>query len=271
MENRVQLNSPAAFLRWAGSKRQLVPKLKELYPAGARYVEPFAGSACLFFALSPPKAILGDINQELLHVLRTVRRTPEQVGAKLSRMSRSKQKYLQLRSIDPDSLSNIERTVRFVYLNRYCFNGLYRTNAQGQFNVPFGASGTGKLPTRDGLIACARSLRRARLIHGDFEKVLRYVCAGDFVYMDPPYAVRSRRIFGEYHPDSFSDRDITRLREWMVRLNRIGATFVVSYAQSAESELLSEGFTTQLVNVKRNIAGFTSNRSRCKEVLITNQ
>lgn len=270
MENDLNAAPLGTFLRWAGSKRQLIPALRQYYPVGARYVEPFAGSACLFFALSPEEAILGDLNEELMNTLQMVKRLPTKLAARLMRMSRSRTTYLRFRALDVKKLKGLDRAVRFIYLNRYCFNGLYRTNLRGEFNVPFGAFGTGKLPGKHHLLVCSRALRRAKLVHGDFEHVLSNVVAGDFVYMDPPYAVSARRIFGEYHPDSFSDKDIRRLRKWMLKLDRVGARFVVSYAKSKESRFLSDGFKVKLINVRRNMAGFTLRRRNSQEVLISN-
>lgn len=260
-----------AFLRWAGSKRQLIADLKNCCPTiEGRYVEPFAGSARLFFELAPKKAILGDINSELVRALRTVRRCPREVARKLSPLRRSKRLYLRLRALDPSTLSSAERAARFIYLNRYCFNGLYRTNLAGKFNVPFGAQATGSLPTEAQLSICARLLRRSVLVNGDFEQVLSMTVREDFVYMDPPYAQAGTRTFTEYDARAFSTKDLDRVRSWMIRLNEQGTRFVVSYAEGSEAEVLRRGFRFRSVEVRRNIAGFSNRRKRLNEVLIWN-
>jgi DNA adenine methylase len=264
---------PRTFLRWAGSKRQLLPLIQKHFAAmeAKRYIEPFAGSACLFFSVAPSSAVLSDINAELMLTYRAVRKTPQEVSAELKGRRRSKREFLRMRSVDPRTLRPAARAARFIYLNRFCFNGLYRTNQRGVFNVPFGASHTGRLPSPDALLACSRALRRVKLITGDFEKVVRQAKPGDFVYMDPPYAVDTRRVFNEYHRKSFSSTDVNRVRRAMDRLNRRGVRFVVSYADSPEADVLRQGFASTVVSVRRNIAGFTSRRKKSNEVLIWNQ
>jgi DNA adenine methylase len=262
----------SAFLRWAGSKRQLLPTLKQYFPADAtRYIEPFAGSACLFFSLNPRKAILADINVELVATYRAVRRSPDDVALELKGLRRSKREYLRMRSLRPSHLTPPERAARFIYLNRFCFNGLYRTNRKGEFNVPYGASGTGRLPDAETLRACSQALRRVTLLTGDFEAALQHAQPGDFVYMDPPYAVNTRRVFNEYDRASFSSEDVVRVRREMERLKRKGVSFVVSYAESPEAEMLRKGFNFETVRVRRNIAGFTSERKYSTEILIWNR
>ena len=127
--------SRRSFIRWAGSKRQLIPILSEFWkPNYKRYVEPFAGSAALFFYLAPNNALLGDINKELIDTYRQVRTNLKQVLNRLSLLNNNKTVYLRLRSQNPTLLSAPDRAARFIYLNRYCFNGLYRTNRSGAFN-----------------------------------------------------------------------------------------------------------------------------------------
>lgn len=258
-------------MRWAGSKRQLIPVLKNFWkPSYERYLEPFAGSACLFFALSPERAILGDLNADLISTYREVKYRPRGILSRLSKLRRSKRLYTKLRSMDPTTLCASARASRFIYLNRYCFNGLYRTNLRGEFNVPYGAAGTGTLPSLHHLRDCSSKLRRTRLVSGDFEKVLKHATSGDFVYIDPPFAIRSRRVFNEYDPATFSIDDIKRLRSWMERLSRNRIAFVVSYAESDEADVLRKGFDFQAVSVRRNIAGFAAHRAASKEILISN-
>lgn len=183
------------FLRWAGSKRRLIPVLRTYWrPEFRRYLEPFAGSACLFFSLNPPRAILGDVNRELISTYLETKYRVAGVIKRLSNMRPNRRTYIRLRSFAPDDLGRAARAARFIYLNRYCFNGLYRTNQRGQFNVPYGGEKSGRLPSAEVLRQCSRRLKTARLIAGDFEQVLRLAVKGDFVYMDPPYAVGARRV-----------------------------------------------------------------------------
>jgi DNA adenine methylase len=262
----------APFLRWAGSKRRLLPALQTFWTKKhTRYVEPFAGSACLFFALKPPKAILGDLNPELIATYIEVK---YRIGAVLKELKRlkpeDKEEYIRLRSLDTSKMKPHARAARFIYLNRYCFNGIYRTNLLGQFNVPYSGVRCGSVPADDVFATCSRRLKTARFVRGDFERVLQQAQKGDLVYMDPPFAVRARRVFRQYDPSTFTHEDITRLRSWMERLNAKRINFVVSYAESDEADVLRKNFSYETVSVRRNIAGFTGSRILTNELLISN-
>jgi DNA adenine methylase len=262
----------APFLRWAGSKRRLLPILQTFWTTKhTRYVEPFAGSACLFFALKPPKAILGDLNPELIATYIEMKYRIDAVLQDLKRLKpNDKTEYKRLRAIDISTLAPPARAARFIYLNRYCFNGIYRTNLLGHFNVPFSGVRCGSVPTDHLLEKCSSRLRHARLVNGDFEKVLNQAQSGDLVYMDPPFAVRGRRMFREYDPSTFTTEDIARLRSWMERLNAAQINFVVSYAESDEADILRKNFSYETVAVRRHVAGFAAHRALTNEVVISN-
>jgi len=268
----VPVQDCAPFLRWAGSKRRLLPLLRTFWTKRhKRYIEPFAGSACLFFSIKPPRAILGDLNSELIATYIEVKYRIDAVLQELENLGpANKKRYKRLRAVDISTLRPPARAARFIYLNRFCFNGIYRTNLLGQFNVPYSGYGCGELPKDKLFRKCSRLLQKARFINGDFEKVLKQAAKGDLVYMDPPYAVRARRVFREYDPSTFTHEDTTRLRSWMERLNRAGITFVVSYAESDEADILKKHFTYETVAVRRNIAGFATHRAWTNELLISN-
>jgi len=262
----------APFLRWAGSKRSLLPILQTFWTKKhKRYIEPFAGSACLFFAIRPPKAILGDLNPELIATYIEVKYRIAAVLQELKKLRpANKQEYKRLRAIDTSTLTPPARAARFIYLNRFCFNGIYRTNLLGQFNVPYSGDRCGDVPKDEALQKCSNRLRRARFINSDFANVLRHAKKGDLVYMDPPFAVRARRIFREYDPSTFTHKDIARLRSWMERLDAANINFVVSYAESDEADVLRKGFSYEVVSVRRHIAGFAAHRALTNELLISN-
>jgi DNA adenine methylase len=260
------------FLRWAGSKRRLLPTLQTFWTKKhKRYIEPFAGSACLFFAIKPPKAILGDLNPELIATYIEVK---YRIGAVLKELKglkpEDKEEYLRLRRIDITKMSPPARAARFIYLNRYCFNGIYRTNLLGQFNVPYSGIRCGSVPQDEVFEKCSNRLQHARFVNGDFEKVLAQAEKGDLVYMDPPFAVRARRVFRQYDPSTFTSDDIVRLRSWMERLNAKRINFVVSYAESDEADVLRKNFSCETVSVRRHIAGFSKHRALTNEMVITN-
>jgi DNA adenine methylase len=263
-------NQARPFLRWAGSKKQILPILERYCkPTHKRYVEPFVGSACLFFRVNPPRAILGDLNQELISTYMEVKYRVTDVVSELAKLESGKDRYLELRGANVDLMTPSERAARFIYLNRFCFNGLWRTNLKGKFNVPYGGNRSGNLPSEQQLVACSHRLRVARLIAGDFEKVLDHVETGDFVYMDPPFSVAARRVFKEYNSANFDDAALNRLRARLVDLADRKIDFLVSYAESDEADVLSEGFCKMQVSVRRNIAGFADSRIKSNEVLIS--
>ena len=262
----------APFLRWAGSKRRLLPILQTFWTKKhTRYVEPFAGSACLFFALKPPKAILGDLNPELIATYIEVKYRISAVLKELKKLKpEDKDEYKRLRSLDTAKMKAPARAARFVYLNRYCFNGIYRTNLLGQFNVPYSGVRCGSFPADEVFEKCSRRLKTTRFVNDDFERVLDQAQRGDLVYMDPPFAVRARRVFRQYDPGTFTHEDIARLRSWMLKLNAARINFVVSYAESDEADILRKNFSYETVSVRRNIAGFTGSRVQTNELLISN-
>ena len=259
------------FLRWAGSKRQLLLRLGSFWSDEySRYVEPFMGSACLFFALNPRNALLGDLNGELVQSFMAVRDHPTAVWHRLSRMRLGRRAYYQVRGADVAKLNEIDRAARLIYLNRFCFNGLYRTNAQGEFNVPHSAARTGDLPTLKELKQNSERLRNAEIHHTDFEETLSKTVEGDFVYMDPPYAVGNRRIFRQYGPDSFGIEDLRRLSASLKEIHSRNVRFVLTYAYCKEALDMLRGWDMMRVYSHRNIAGFAKHRRRAAELIVSN-
>jgi DNA adenine methylase len=235
----------------------------------SRYVEPFAGSACLFFAINPENAVLGDTNGELINVYRVLRAAPERIHRRLIAIPRERETYYRWRAKNPRLLDSETRALRFVYLNHNCFNGIYRTNTEGQFNVPFGS----KLATylsREEFVGCSEALANTHLVSGDFQDTLAQVTGGDFVYLDPPYAVRSRRLFRQYGKKPFDTDDVGRLANELRRMHELGAHFVVSYADCREARTLASDWNSQKFLVQRHIAGFSDHRTRSFEWIIYN-
>lgn len=271
MQTTGTASKPEAILRWAGSKLQLLPVLVEFWESKfERYVEPFAGSARLFFEIEPEAALLGDKNEDLIQAYEVLRDTPAELHEATLSIPRSKEAYYETRRQNPAKLSALHRAARFIYLNRYCFNGLYRTNLQGQFNVPYAASGTGSIPELERFRACGTLLMNADLRSWDFGTTLRYVRPGDFVYIDPPFVVQSRRVFSEYGPKSFANADLPRLARHLKTIDRKGAVFVLSYADCREARELSRGWPTKRLRVRRNIAGFAGARRNAYELIVSN-
>jgi DNA adenine methylase len=258
------------FLRWAGSKRKQIGRLASFWSVDhVRYIEPFAGSACLFFKIAPHNAILGDNNHGLIEVYRVVRDQPEKLYRRLCRIGRNAETYYRWRRMSPKYLDTETRALRFLYLNRNCFNGIFRTNIDGDFNVPFGKK-TGAYFSKADLLLCASLLKRAKLVSGDFTKTIEKVEAGDFVYLDPPFAVKSRRVFREYGISSFENDDVPRLANVLQTIENIGADFLFSYADCSEARKLAKIWNAVRLPIRRNIAGFADHRRQAYEWLITN-
>jgi DNA adenine methylase len=257
-------------LRWAGSKRAVVPKLLEaLPPAFDRYIEPFAGSACLFFKLAPRSAILGDINSELISAYRTLRTQPHAVWSYLCALQQNSRAYYKVRRIDGESLTAVQRTVRFLYLNRLCFNGVYRTNRSGHFNVPRGHGAGAGLSLED-LVRIGTRLRRATLVAGDFSTTLALAKRNDFVYLDPPYITARSREAGQYGYDSLAKSDLDRLTTCVVDLDERGVHFLLSFAIS---DALAEKLPVRQrknLRVMRHVSGFRRGRRIAREMILSN-
>ena len=259
------------LLRWAGSKQQLVGELASYWSGSKRrYVEPFAGSARLFFRLEPETALLGDINTDLIETYCEVRDDPENVHHLLSGIPNDSDKYYELRAADAGEMTRTERAARFIYLNRYCFNGLYRTNQSGKFNVPYGGQKSGQIPSLSALKNTGSMLKRATIVSSDFATTLEEAKQDDFVYLDPPFSVAEKRVFREYNSADFGVDDIARLHKCIKDLDAAGIEFVLSYDDSPEGKTLAEGFKSRRVTTRRNIAGFSGSRRTATELLISN-
>ena len=257
------------IFRWAGSKRKQLAHLETYWKQSfRRYVEPFAGSAALFFRIQPNRAVLGDINGELIQAYEVIAKNPDDIHSTVSAIPRTESSYYEMRASRPRS--EFGRAVRFVFLNRLCFNGIYRTNAKGEFNVPFGKVKPGAIPPVEDFRKCANVLSRATLRCTDFGSILSQVRSGDFVYLDPPYVVDSRRIFCEYHERTFSPKDLKRLGQHLDGIHRKGAGFVATYADCKEARILFKPWKVRRLQVRRHIAGFASARRTAVEIVATN-
>jgi len=257
------------IFRWAGSKRKLLDAIVScLPPTYSRYIEPFVGSACLFFTLRPASAILNDLNEDLIAAYSTIRNHPQLVHRAAAKWPATEESYYEIRDglkpTDP-----IVAAARFAYLNRYCFNGVYRANKKGQFNVPMGKQ-TGEFPTLTDFRRCSIALRKAQLLAKDFGTCLANVRRGDFVYLDPPYAKLNGRFRGEYGYGAFKAEDIDRLLQCLTHIHRVGAKFLLSYSYCREIRPALAKWHYKVVLVRRHVAGFGGDRRRVREALIAN-
>ena len=215
----VELHGPRPPWKWAGGKRQLLPELHKHVPEKfGRYFEPFFGGGALFWSLQPKTSTIGDLNIELTAALKCIKSNVSSLiimlrSFELSHLKRKKVFYLELREDIPHR--DVEVAARFITLNRLGFNGLYRVNKSGGFNVPYGKwASTPKVCDEVNLKACSLALRGASIVHGDFAHIVMPAQRGDFVYLDCPYwPVSATADFTSYTKDGFDAADQERLRD----------------------------------------------------------
>ena len=258
------------FLKWAGGKRWLVEKFLELINyEGERYIEPFLGSGAVFFGISPSTAILSDTNKDLIDTYIALRDNWQGVSEILHthHNKHSKLYYYKVRSEPTDSL--VEKAAKFIYLNRTCWNGLYRVNLQGAFNVPIGTKKNVVLKTDD-FEQLSHRLKAAKFFHQDFSKTMFTAGLGDIVYVDPPYTVRhNNNGFIKYNESLFSWDDQVRLRYEVERAVDRGAKVIVSNADHESICDLYSGIG-EMFSLSRNssISGRADRRGTYGELLI---
>lgn len=264
------------FIKWAGGKTQLLIELTKRLPRSfKRYLEPFVGGGALFFHLSPERAYLSDTNQDLVDCYRSVRDDVDGLIHELSQHRYEEQHYYSVREWDRredyPQLPAVVRAARFIYLNKSCFNGLYRVNSKGHFNVPFGDYANPTIVDPANLRACSRALSKVDLAVADYAEVLDQVEKGDFVYLDPPYAPLSvTSSFTAYTKKGFDFSDQEALRELCHRLDKKGAMFMLSNSATSAMQELYKDFSTHIVTASRAINSKASQRGPVLEVIVTN-
>jgi DNA adenine methylase len=263
---------PRPFLKWAGGKGQLLSKLTTRVPRSFhRYFEPFLGGAAVFFALRPRCAVLADINAELIDCYTAVRDQVDQVIAALQGHRYDSSYFYRVRGIDPASLSPPERAARTIFLNRTGFNGLYRVNRAGRFNVPFGRYTNPVICDADNLRACAAVLAGVQLSVGDFASVAMMAEKGDFVYFDPPYVPVSRTAsFTSYAANGFGLTEQERLADLVVELTRKGAYVMLSNSDTPEARKLYGKLKIERVLASRSINSNGARRGKVAEIVVRN-
>ena len=266
---------PAPFLKWAGGKTQLFDEIRKRLPQrfGGAYVEPFLGGGAVFFALvrdgSVSRARLFDRNEELVATYCAVRDDVDGVIAALARHHNVEEHYYEVRALDVEKLSPAERAARMIFLNRVGYNGLYRVNASGRFNVPFGRYRNPRICDDVGLRSASRALSCASIEVADFEQACAGVVAGDVVYLDPPYLPLSRTSnFTAYAEGRFGEAEHRRLAEVFGRLIDVGATALLSNSDTPLGRELYASFKTHFVEATRAINSKGDKRGVVSEMLV---
>ncbi len=260
------------FLKWAGGKRWLIEQYSDVFPKRVnKYIEPFLGSGSVFFHLLPSKALLNDSNVELINTFKALQKEPAKIDEYLDlyQLLHSSHLYYKIRkamSKDP-----IKRAAQFIYLNRTCFNGLYRVNKNGIFNVPMGSKQLIAFPYGF-LEEISSALRGVTLRCCDFEIIINEAKRGDFIYLDPPYTVRhNNNNFVKYNSNLFSWDDQIRLSTAIREADNRGALIMLSNANHRSIKQLYKNFGTHYSLVRlSNLAGNSKFRGKTTELLITN-
>ncbi|MCL2383808.1 MAG: DNA adenine methylase [Oscillospiraceae bacterium] len=269
-------------LKWVGGKRQLLPEIQKYKPKTiTAYYEPFVGGGAVLFALQPKKAVINDINSDLINVYNVIKDNVEELINELD----NKEKYLNnaecfysIREIDRESnkfdkLTKIEKAARVIYLNKTCYNGLYRVNSAGKFNSPFGSYKNPNIVNSEVLRAVSNYFNRAEItfLNGDFANTVEKINKGAFVYFDPPYAPISKTSnFTGYSEGGFGEAEQIRLKELCDELNQKGVKFLLSNSDCEFIRELYKDYEIIEIKAKRSINSNANRRGEVSEVLIRN-
>lgn len=273
---------PKPFVKWVGGKRQLLRQFRELglyppedfNPMTNTYYEPFVGGGAVFFDLLPKNAELSDLNKELVTTYNVIKNNVDELIESLQKHIYDKEYYLEVRAKNIEDLSDVEIASRFIFLNRTGFNGLYRVNKSGQFNVPFGRYNNPVICDEKNLRQVSDALQDVSIIHQDYKKVLETAKSGDFIYLDPPYyPINTTSSFTSYTAEGFLEKEQTELRDTFVKLHERGCFVMLSNSDTLLiNELYSglEGITINKITAGRAINSKGSGRGKITEVLVTN-
>lgn len=255
--------SAKPILKWAGGKTQMLGELLPKVPASyGRYIEPFLGGGALFFTLQPENAVIADSNPELINMYRQVADCVDDVIRYLGKYENTSEMFYSVRSLEWTQLPKAEAAARTIYLNRTCFNGLYRVNKKGQFNVPFGKYSNPKICDTETLYAASKVLKRAEIICGDYFLVLEhYARPGDFIFLDPPYLPISEYAdFKRYTKEQFYEEDHVELAKMVMRLHELGCHVVLTNSNHPLVHELYAPFNIEVIQTKRYISCSGDNR-----------
>ncbi len=283
IENKVSSNKLVKpFLKWAGGKRQLLPEIRRYLPQKLQgtYYEPFIGGGAVLFDFQPKKAVINDSNSELINCYEVIRDSLEELIEKLRehQANHSEDYYYEMRKWDrkkgyPDSRTNIERAARIIFLNKTCYNGLFRVNSQGQFNVPFGRQKKPNLFDEAVLKAVNKYLNKTQIsiLNKDFESALEDAKRGDFIYFDPPYdPVSSTASFTGYDVNGFDRSEQRRLKEVVDELDSRGCQILLSNAYTDFIQNLYQDYKPITISATRAINSNALKRGKVDEILVKN-
>ena len=278
MARKNPLVSP--ILKWVGGKRQLLDSIEPLIPKCSTFYEPFIGGGAVLFSRQPDKAVINDLNPELINVYLTIKNEPKALIEKLKehRDNSSEEYFYSIRALDRDkevfeNMMNVERAARIIYLNKTCYNGLFRVNSSGEFNSPWGRYKNPNITNETTINALHTYFNKANITIkcGDYREALKGIRKGAFIYFDPPYMpISSSASFTGYTAGGFGEQEQIALKEQCDALNEKGIKFLVSNSSCPFIEELYKDYIVEHVNAKRAINANPQKRGKIKEVLIRN-
>lgn len=278
MRNENVILSPV--VKWVGGKRQLLNYITPLLPKNfSTYVEPFVGGGAVLFNIQPKKAIINDYNAELINVYNVIKNNPDELISLLQEHEKlnSQEYFYQIRSLDRSdtyySMSSIDKAARIIYLNKTCFNGLFRVNQAGQFNSPYGKYKNPNIVNRPLVLAMSKYFNNndIRIMNGDYKEALKNLRRGAFVYFDPPYMpISSSSSFTGYTENGFGKQQQIELKEECDKLNGRGIKFLLSNSDHPLIRELYKDYEIIVVKAKRSINSKGNKRGEINEVLIRN-
>jgi len=259
------------LLKWAGGKTQLLPELATKTPLSyKKYIEPFFGGGALYFHLKPEHAVISDSNPELVNLYKVVASHPNELLSELKKLRNNKQFFLKTRAVDWKNLSPVKAAARTIFLNRTCFNGLYRVNKSGKFNVPFGNYQNPKIVDEEAIFSASRLLKKATIVCLDYKELLRkHAQPGDFIFLDPPYLPISKYSdFKRYTKEQFYEEDHLELAAEVKRLKDLGCHVILTNSNHPLVHKLYGEFEIKVVKTRRYINCNAQNR-KGEDVIVT--
>lgn len=279
-DEKVKNETAYPILKWAGGKRQLITDLKKHMPESYNhYFEPFIGGAALFLNLDTrsKESFISDINHELINVYEVIKNDVEELILELQKHKKNdnEEYFYKIRAVDRKlsykNWSNIKKAGRFVYLNRTCFNGLYRVNSKGQFNVPYAYYNNPRIVDEDNLRKCSNVFKTAKISCASFESILNLVKENDFVYLDPPYwPLSETSYFTSYTKEGFGEIEQHKLKEFCDQLDAKNVKFLLSNSDIDKVRKLYQEYEILDVYAARQINAQVKGRKKISEVLIKN-
>lgn len=262
------------FVKWAGGKRQLLSTLRSHLPKDFNhYFEPFLGGGALFLNLQPKKATIGDINPELINAFEVIKENPKKLINSIKKIKIDEVNFYKVRKLNPQNLSKINRAARFIFLNKTCFNGLYRENSKGQFNAPYGHYKNPTIIDEANILNLSEYLNKneIELVCADYRQILIKAQPGDLIYFDSPYLPLKDSSFTKYYKNDFTQKDHEDLAEIFKTLHKKGCFLIMSNSNTKIIKKLYKDFSITEISALRSINSKGKGRKKQKiEVIIKN-